>query len=102
MHFGNLSLWTRAERVLDAAPLYDMLPMMYAPSSGHVKEPPFVPAPISPREAGVWNSASLAALDFWRACSSEDRISAEFRATFSANGAIIEHWRKIAQRSPWK
>lgn len=101
MHFGNLSLWTRGERVLGVAPLYDMLPMLYASSSGHVTEPRFAPAPVNAREADVWNSASLAALEFWQTCSDETRISDEFRALCRANAAAVGRWREVAQRAPW-
>lgn len=102
MHFGNLSLWTFGTRVLGVAPLYDMLPMLYAPTSGHVTNPAFEPKPVAPPEAEVWDSASHAALDLWLATSRDERVSSEFRAICCGNAGVVESWRKLALRGPWE
>lgn len=101
MHFGNLSLFSVGTRVLGMAPLYDMLPMMYAAPSGHVTEGVFAPTPVSPAEVEVWDSASAAALVFWQTVSRDERISSAFQATSGANAQIVEKWRRVAERGPW-
>ncbi len=80
MHFGNLSLWWRDEAPLTLAPIYDMLPMVFAPSSqGDIVERPF---PIPNRESAPaedWAVATRWALAFWNAVVGDSRFSEAFR-----------------------
>jgi hypothetical protein len=89
MHLGNLSLHPTQGR-FTLAPLYDMLPMAYAPLPGG-EVPAHTPRfqmPL-PAERGVWIEACALALRFWDAAAADARISAAFRATASAAGALL-------------
>jgi hypothetical protein len=106
MHLGNLSLRpvvrqlqqalthgadvgrrTVATQGLEAAPLYDMLPMLYAPLAGGEVPPPreFTPPLPLPAQRRVWLVACAAALEFWRRASLVPSISEGFRAICRAN-----------------
>lgn len=88
MHKGNLSFVPGLPMAM--APVYDMLPMMYAPLGGgelpRVKYAPGLPAP---REREVWLEAAVAALAFWDRAAQDGRISGEFRAVCAENRQIL-------------
>ena len=100
MHDGNLSLIPVTDgsgTAFTIAPIYDMLPMMYAPVRG-VELPPrsYVPRLPLPAERAAWQEAADAALVFWSMAAIDDRISAEFRQTCADNEALLG---KLVQRS---
>jgi len=89
MHDGNLSfrphqIGSRAGFAL--APVYDMLPMRYAPVRG-VELPPvnFQPSLPLPAERSAWARAAGAAVQFWDTAARDTRISDEFRAICADN-----------------
>jgi serine/threonine protein kinase HipA of HipAB toxin-antitoxin module len=43
-HFGNMTRFDRYEGPLELAPIYDMLPMLFAPQDGQLVERQFEPA----------------------------------------------------------
>jgi len=64
-HFGNLSFYMDGTKVTGLAPIYDMLPMHYAPSAGELRlslHP--LPGP-SPEWGDVANQALDLAEEFW-------------------------------------
>lgn len=78
MHLGNLSF--RPAGMLHLAPVYDMVPMLYAPlPGGEVPEREFRPAVPRPQERERWMQACVAAVDFWQRAASDARISEGFR-----------------------
>ena len=84
MHLGNLSF--RVAPVLQLAPAYDMLPMMYAPlPGGEVPPRELMPALPLPAQREVWNIACVAALVFWHRASADPRISEAFQSLCGAN-----------------
>ena len=67
MHEGNLSFQPAlpGQAGLRLAPVYDMLPMLYAPARGvEVAPRQFEPALPLPRETRTWLRAARVALDF--------------------------------------
>ena len=86
MHDGNLAF--RFGPVL--APVYDMLPMAYAPVRG-VELPPvqYQPSRPLPEQEDDWRTAARAALGFWRRAADDKRISAEFRRTCADNAQVL-------------
>jgi hypothetical protein len=89
MHDGNLSFRPRpsaAGSVLSMAPIYDMLPMLYAPQRG-VELPPvnFAPRLPLPAEREAWQRAAGAADRFWSRAADDGRISGQFRAICADN-----------------
>ena len=86
MHEGNLSFHPG----LALAPVYDMLPMQYAPSrSGELATVSFVPPLALPRERTAWTAAAHAAVIFWKTCADDSRISGDFRATCARNAEAV-------------
>jgi len=94
MHAGNLSFFVRGSRILGLAPAYDMLPALYAGQQDHVGQPAFELPGLTPGDASVWNSASRAALDFWRRVATDTRISLGFRRIARVNQTKVEVWRR--------
>jgi len=87
MHEGNLSF----QPGLHVAPAYDMLPMQYAPlRGGELPMVDFVPPLPLPGESLAWQQAAAAALQFWRRCAGDARISVGFRTTCAANAERIQ------------
>ena len=77
MHLGNVAFFPG----LTLAPVYDMLPMGYAPQRGG-EVPPYEYAPARPLPADepAWRDAGDAALTFWQRGAEDSRISEGFRA----------------------
>jgi hypothetical protein len=73
MHFGNLSFHPTSDGGFTLAPIYDMLPMAYAPNAAGVPE--FEPA-TAPLEV---IQARTLANDFWKRASMDTRLSGAFR-----------------------
>lgn len=95
MHTGNLSFVP--DEVLRLAPVYDMLPMMYAPlPGGEVAEVwPFEPRLPLPSQGAAWLAACAAALQFWERAASDERISAGFREVCRHNGERLHGVQSI-------
>lgn len=86
MHDGNLAFFPG----LEPAPVYDMLPMAYAPQrGGEVPPRDHVPPLPLPREAPAWREAARAALTYWQRCVEDRRISPEFREICRVNASLL-------------
>ena len=86
MHLGNVSLELRDRRPLPLAPVYDMLPMAYAPmAGGEVPRAEYTPGLPTPKDRAAWLLASQAAQLFWDTARADPRISARFREVCGAN-----------------
>lgn len=89
MHTGNLSFRPEDGR-LALAPMYDMLPMRYAPlAGGEVPERSFEPALPLPAQRAVWQDAAGAAIAFWHAAAVDSRIGDGFRAMAARNADAL-------------
>ncbi|WP_332460596.1 HipA domain-containing protein [Thiocapsa bogorovii] len=89
MHLGNLSFRPDKGRLF-LAPVYDMLPMLYAPlAGGEVPTRTFEPLLPLPRERDTWLIACEAAAGFWDGGSADSRISADFRVMVRDHGARL-------------
>ncbi len=98
MHWGNLALFCHAapRPHFNLAPVYDMLPMAYAPLPG-AEVPPVQwqpPLPL-PQEAAVWQTACTAALAFWSRAAADGRVSEVFRAICAGNVQRLERARQL-------
>jgi serine/threonine protein kinase HipA of HipAB toxin-antitoxin module len=78
-HLGNISLFDRYEGPLELAPVYDMLPMLFAPRNGRVVPRDFTPPAPQAAWLPVWVQAYQAARSYWEILTSDARISADFR-----------------------
>ncbi len=98
MHDGNLSFLPVHEGFV-LAPVYDMLPMLYAPQRGvELPERELVIRQPRPSEREAWLDAACAAVEFWRLASTDERISAVFRRISAANASRVEAaWRAVSR-----
>jgi hypothetical protein len=79
MHLGNMSFWFGDRVPFILAPVYDMLPMLFAPSAqGELVARSFSPRPPSPESLPDWTPACNWALGFWRRMRSDPRVSPNF------------------------
>jgi hypothetical protein len=96
MHDGNLS-FVPGEPGLRLAPVYDMLPMLYAPQRGvELPERQFAARLPLPAERELWHQAAQAAIDFWRRASNDASISEEFRQICRRNERIVRDSSSLA------
>ena len=80
MHLGNVSFFHDGARQLRLAPVYDMLPMAYAPARDEVPtREPAAPVPRS-GHSDQWLAAGQVAQRYWRRLADDERLSEEFRA----------------------
>jgi len=79
-HFGNLAVFDRYEGSFDLAPVYDMLPMLFAPQSDQIVERDFDPPDPTPDTLSVWSRARTLAEAYWELLCRDVRISGDFRA----------------------
>jgi hypothetical protein len=90
-HFGNIAFFDRYDGHFVLAPVYDMLPMLYAPEHGQLIDRVFVPPPPSAQTFAVYAHANTLAWEYWQRIAGDQRVSAAFRATSAANaGAVRE------------
>lgn len=99
MHAGNLSFQFTAtpgeSPQLRAAPVYDMLPMLYAPlAGGEVPVREFTPPMPLPNERATWQTACEVALSFWLRAANDIRISEPFRSLAQANHIRLAELRQ--------
>lgn len=90
MHNGNLSFFLGDDFSLKLAPVYDMLPMHYAPNThGEVIErAPRIPRPTSLTRP-VWPEVCEWARDYWRRIQEDSRVSEDFRRIAQAQRDAI-------------
>jgi hypothetical protein len=96
MHFGNLSFFAPWGRELSLAPIYDMLPMMYAPVAGdELPDRQFETALPGAGNLSIWKSMAEAAEEYWREVAAHELISTEFAARASANAEAVVRTRTL-------
>lgn len=79
-HFGNLSFFDRYTGRFSLAPVYDMLPMLFAPQNDQIVERELVPPAPSAATLAVWPRARALAEEYWQRLRADPRISEEFRS----------------------
>jgi len=89
MHLSNLSFIRISSRFYSLAPVYDMLPMLYRPTSGETPQREFAPGGLTRDTADVWDSALQSALHFWDRTAFEPGISREFKQICLQNVDVL-------------
>jgi serine/threonine protein kinase HipA of HipAB toxin-antitoxin module len=86
MHFGNLSFRLSFDGPFALAPVYDMLPMFYAPlNAGVLPGTQFEPPLPNAENLDIWNEIAAIAATYWRDVAEHESISAEFSAQARRN-----------------
>jgi HipA-like C-terminal domain len=78
-HFGNLGMLDRYDGRFRLAPVYDMLPMLFAPQNDEIVARQFVPADPTADTIAAYRRARELAESYWRLISQDSRVSREFR-----------------------
>lgn len=88
-HHANISFFAEGEHLAGLAPVYDMLPMLYAPQQNQLVERNFDPPPPKVPEIPFWSEALAAAGRFWDQVRSHPQISPEFKLMTADNGQVL-------------
>lgn len=88
-HFGNLAFYDRYDGRFAVAPVYDMLPMLFAPEHDQLPEREFVPADPASDSLGVYGRARALGEAYWARCAQDARISDGFREICAGCGARL-------------
>jgi hypothetical protein len=79
-HFGNIAMFDRYDGRFSLAPVYDMLPMLFAPQNDQIIERAFEPADPAAETMSVYRRARALAEQFWAQVVADARVSEEFHA----------------------
>jgi hypothetical protein len=74
MHLGNVSLAPTGEG-FELLPLYDMLPMAFAPVRGELAQPRLSAPLRTAINDSVWAEAGHAAVEFWERVAADGEVS---------------------------
>ncbi|WP_163994404.1 type II toxin-antitoxin system HipA family toxin YjjJ [Pyxidicoccus caerfyrddinensis] len=96
-HFGNLSFFVEGPKQFRLAPVYDMLPMVFAPVSTNVIVRIFEPLPPTEDTLDVWPDAARHAVEYWARLAREPALSGELREHCARNRDAVT---TLAQRAP--
>ncbi len=80
-HFGNFCFFAEEARelALTPTPVYDMLPMVFAPTDANLVERQFAPRPPTALNLQLWHEVANHALGYWSRLCAEDGLSVGFR-----------------------
>lgn len=78
-HFGNITLFDDYDGPFTLAPVYDMLPMLFAPQNEQIVPRVFEPPPPRSAWLPVWSQARSLAESYWKRLVDEPALSEEFR-----------------------
>ncbi|WP_425607127.1 hypothetical protein [Coraliomargarita algicola] len=97
MHWGNLSFFLPEQSPYPLAPVYDMLPMRFRPSStGEVIERTFEPTLPNPEDQAAWLEMHPHAVKFWQRITEHDNASSEFQKIAQQAIQSLQNIYKIA------
>ena len=99
-HFGNLAMLDRYDGRFRLAPIYDMLPMLYAPQHDELAAREFEPPPPAADSLGVYGRARSLAQTYWSLCARDAGISAEFQRIAAANQRRLEALPRTGAYAP--
>ena len=88
--FGNLAFFDQYDGRFRLAPIYDMLPMLYAPEHDQLAARNFAPPDPSSANLREYGRARGLAEQFWRSCAQDERISEAFRRICAGCLASLE------------
>jgi hypothetical protein len=99
-HFGNLAFYDNYDGRFELAPVYDMLPMLFAPEHDQIVVRTFEPPDPSSDTLSVWASARLLAENYWRDLVKESSISEDFRKIAGACLQTLEAMPRTGVHAP--
>lgn len=80
-HFGNYGFFAEesSKLALAPAPVYDMLPMLFAPTAANVAVRTFAPRPPNALNMHLWREAADTAMRYWSRLREAEGLGAGFR-----------------------
>lgn len=97
MHYGNLSFYFSFGAPLSLAPVYDMLPMLYAPITADQLPPRDFQPPLPTADTlHIWADIVDLATQYWHDVASHALISDEFADLARRNGEHLIELKKLA------
>jgi len=97
MHWGNVSFFLPEHSPFPLAPVYDMLPMRFRPSStGEITEHEFKPSLPKPEDQAAWLEMYPLAISYWQRIVDHPSISASFKQIAEQAITALEHIHAIA------
>jgi hypothetical protein len=97
-HFGNVSLFDHHQGVFELAPVYDMLPMLFAPQDGQLVVRQFDSVPATAAWLAVWAGACKLAQVYWDRLAQEPRVSADFHQLSAQSLSVLRAMQR--RRTP--
>jgi hypothetical protein len=88
-HFGNLAMFDQYDGRFRLAPIYDMLPMLFAPQNDVIVARVFEPVHPTAETMSVYSRARSLAEQYWARLSADARVSDEFRAIAATCGETL-------------
>ena len=99
-HFGNLAFFDAYDGHFDLAPIYDMLPMLFAPEHDQISARVFSPPGPTSDTLHAWASARALAEKYWCQLAADARVSAEFRSMCSTCLEALEALPRAGAYAP--
>jgi hypothetical protein len=93
MHSGNLSFFFEDEKVTGITPIYDMLPMKYAPVQERLSFDNVALTSPHPSAIAIWIRARDTAVLFWQQVQQSNGISKSFKEIAERNEAHLKESR---------
>jgi hypothetical protein len=88
-HFGNLSMLDGYDGQFHLAPVYDMLPMLFAPQNDEILARVFEPEDPASQTMTAYRRARELAEQYWQRLSADNRLSTGFQAIAEGCGKAI-------------
>ena len=94
MHYGNLSFFRQdppSNAAFELAPVYDQLPMLYAPIAGEVVQRKLSETVLAPSAEALPNFRQVVELasDFWSRVADHPQVSAPIRTIAATNRVLV-------------
>lgn len=98
MHTGNLSFYLSKDMSLSLAPVYDMLPMAFAPLRSGAMASTYTLSVTAEAQGKHWRQAYAMAEQFWGALANHADISSEFRGIVQSMQIELQNKKQLIER----
>ncbi|CAN0265827.1 unnamed protein product, partial [Phaeothamnion confervicola] len=99
-HFGNLAFLDRYDGSFALAPIYDMLPMLFAPQHDQIVARTFDPPHPTANTLRAWGRARDMAERYWATLADNTLISEQFRAIAAACFRTLQETARLRSPTP--
>jgi len=98
MHTGNLSFYLSKDMSLSLAPVYDMLPMAFAPLRSGAMASTYTLSVTAEAQGKHWRQAYAMAEQFWGELAKHADISSEFRGIVQSMQIELQNKKQLIER----